>query len=251
MITRHTLREAQDQNKINVLVAEDQETNRALVVQLLQNRGLRCDVVENGEEAVEACQQKEYDLILMDVQMPVMDGLEATRRIRNLPQKHQPIIAAMTAHAMKEDKERCLESGMDEYLSKPINFDQVNALLQEGIHAEPPLEDEPVPVGSVETPEREAINNLIQHIGFEEEEAKELLNKGIEKWQELITEAERALQQEDVEKVKSHLHALKGASANLYMKKTAQLAAKAEIFAATEETKKLKEALAELRKTLC
>ncbi len=117
--------------KITVLVAEDQAINRALIVQLLQKSGLRCDIAENGLEAVEACRHKRYNLVLMDVQMPVMDGLEATRQIRKMKGIHQPKIAAMTAHAMNEDRERCLAAGMDVYFSKPIHFEDIIALIKE------------------------------------------------------------------------------------------------------------------------
>ncbi len=106
-----------------VLLAEDDEINREVALSLLDETGLLIDTAENGEEAVNAAQTGDYDLILMDMQMPVMDGLEATRRIRQLPgRQHTPIIA-LTANAFAEDRQRCLESGMDDFVAKPINPD--------------------------------------------------------------------------------------------------------------------------------
>ena len=108
-------------DSLRVLLVEDGNANQILAMGLLRNWGHEVELAENGAEAVEAWQAGNFDVILMDVQMPVMDGLEATRRIRELepPDRHIPIIA-MTARAMKGDREKCLESGMDEYLPKPV-----------------------------------------------------------------------------------------------------------------------------------
>jgi len=99
------------------------------VLGLLQHLGYRADLAANGLEVLEALKRQPYDLILMDVQMPEMDGLEATRRIRQLPGGRQPRIVAMTAHAMAGDRERCLEGGMDGYLSKPVQISELAAAL--------------------------------------------------------------------------------------------------------------------------
>jgi signal transduction histidine kinase/CheY-like chemotaxis protein/HPt (histidine-containing phosphotransfer) domain-containing protein len=105
-----------------ILLAEDNEVNQQLAMSILVKRGHRVEVVENGREALEALEQKEFDVVLMDVQMPEMDGLTATAVIRAREKstgRHMPIIA-LTAHAMKGDKERCLAAGMDAYVSKPL-----------------------------------------------------------------------------------------------------------------------------------
>ena len=83
--------------------------------------GVNCVTAKNGKEAVEQCQTSSFNLVIMDCQMPIMDGYEATSMIRKLELKHQPIILAMTANAMVDDQEKCLKAGMDDYLSKPIN----------------------------------------------------------------------------------------------------------------------------------
>ena len=136
LVTRHTLREAKQHKR--VLLAEDNAVNRILAVRLLEKWGYEVTVTENGNEAVAAIERGPYDIALMDVQMPGMDGYQATASIRakeSATGKHLPIIA-LTAHAMKGDEERCLAAGMDAYVSKPINsselFDKIDELLGHG-----------------------------------------------------------------------------------------------------------------------
>lgn len=134
LVTRHTISE-QKRECLNILLAEDNPINRKLAVTLLQKAGFHVETVENGLEAVKAVQTGIYSLVLMDVQMPEMDGFEATQNIRSWEgrKKHTPIIA-MTAHAMKGDRERCLSAGMDDYVSKPLEaqelFDTIDRWAQ-------------------------------------------------------------------------------------------------------------------------
>ena len=119
-----------------MLLAEDDEINREVALSLLDDTGLLIDTAENGEEAVSAAENRDYDLILMDMQMPVMDGLEATRRIRQLPgRQHTPIIA-LTANAFAEDRQRCQEAGMNDFVAKPIDpnhlFEKIFHWLSQG-----------------------------------------------------------------------------------------------------------------------
>lgn len=109
---------------LQILVAEDNLVNQKLALKTLTKLGYKADLAENGNEVIEMLGIKKYDLIFMDVQMPEMDGLEATELIRRY-QKEQPIIIAMTANAMKEDKDRCLAAGMDDFLSKPVKLESV------------------------------------------------------------------------------------------------------------------------------
>ena len=117
----------------HLLVAEDNHINQMFVRELLKHLGCTCDIVNNGDEVLTALQQNRYDLALMDCQMPEMDGFTATREIRRretageLPGR-LPIIA-LTANALKGDRERCLDAGMDDYLSKPLNAAQLQAML--------------------------------------------------------------------------------------------------------------------------
>jgi PAS domain S-box-containing protein len=127
IVTRHTAREMLNRfvgHKARILLAEDNITNQQVAVGILKKLGWHADTVANGAEALISLETIPYDLVLMDVQMPEMDGLEATRRIRN-PQSavinHGIPIIAMTAHAMQGDRERCLEAGMNDYVTKPVS----------------------------------------------------------------------------------------------------------------------------------
>jgi CheY-like chemotaxis protein len=112
------------------MMAEDNLINQKVALRMLERLGYRADVVANGQEALEAIRRIEYDVILMDMQMPEMDGLEATSRIRTDEQiTHQPYIIALTANAMQGDRERCLQAGMDDYLSKPLMSDALSKAL--------------------------------------------------------------------------------------------------------------------------
>ncbi|MDH5299328.1 MAG: response regulator, partial [Desulfobulbaceae bacterium] len=121
----------ENKKRPRVLVAEDDFINRTLMVTILEQEQWRTTAVENGRLALEALAAGEYDLVLMDLQMPEMDGLTATARIREQEKgsgKHIPIVA-LTAHAMKEDRDRCLAAGMDDYISKPVEYDRLFEVL--------------------------------------------------------------------------------------------------------------------------
>jgi CheY-like chemotaxis protein len=114
---------------LRILVAEDNRVNQKVVVAMLAQIGYRADVVDNGLEALEAVQRQRYDVVLMDVQMPLADGVEATRRIRGQTGE-QPYIIALTANAMEGDRERYLEAGMDDYIGKPFRADELASALR-------------------------------------------------------------------------------------------------------------------------
>jgi CheY-like chemotaxis protein len=103
-----------------VLLAEDNAINRKVALSMVRKLGIEADTAENGEEAVACCRATDYDLILMDCQMPILDGFAATQRIRALDGTHRPTIVALTANAMEKDREHCLAAGMDDYISKPF-----------------------------------------------------------------------------------------------------------------------------------
>ena len=124
-----------DNSRHKILLAEDNAVNQLVAKNIVQKLGYQVDVVENGKEAVSALEQSRYDLLLLDVQMPEMDGFEVTSTIRNQkgskPDNSNIPILAMTAHALQGDRERCLESGMDDYISKPIDADMLRQKMNE------------------------------------------------------------------------------------------------------------------------
>jgi CheY-like chemotaxis protein len=112
------------------LIAEDNQVNQKMLVLMLKRLGPSADVVNNGAEAIAACHHRIYDLVLMDIQMPEMDGLEATQSIRKeYSSGQQPLIVAVTANVLQEDLERCLAIGMDDYMGKPIRLEKLVKLL--------------------------------------------------------------------------------------------------------------------------
>ena len=139
LVTLHSLRE--NRGRLKILLAEDNAVNQTLAVRLLEKRGHTVTVADTGTKALELYEEHSFDVVLMDVQMPEMDGLEATRRIREFEKstgKHTPIVA-MTAHVMVGDRERCLHAGMDEYVSKPLQtkvlFDVLERVLTQPLNA--------------------------------------------------------------------------------------------------------------------
>jgi signal transduction histidine kinase/CheY-like chemotaxis protein len=148
LITRHSLGEGRQ--RLRILLAEDNAVNQTLAVRLLEKRGHSVTAVPNGKEAMAALERQPFDLVLMDVQMPEMDGFEATAVIRakeKATSAHIPIIA-MTAHAMKGDEERCIAAGMDAYVSKPIQpedlFEAIESLVASGSPFRPPQRVSPL-----------------------------------------------------------------------------------------------------------
>jgi two-component system, sensor histidine kinase and response regulator len=147
LVTRHVLKE--EKNRARILLVEDNPVNQTLAQRLLEKRGYVVKVVGDGAQAVAAFEHEPFDLILMDVQMPVMDGLEATAVIRTgerSTNSHIPIVA-MTAHALKGDEQRCLAGGMDAYISKPIRstalFSIIESVLAKPRESKPEAVDDP------------------------------------------------------------------------------------------------------------
>jgi CheY-like chemotaxis protein len=117
-------------SSFRILLAEDEPSNRKVTMLMLDHLGYRADAVANGIEALQAMEHQTYDVVLMDVKMPEMDGLEATRIIRQRWPNDGPMIIAITAYAMRGDREKCLDAGMDGYLAKPIWLDELRTAIE-------------------------------------------------------------------------------------------------------------------------
>jgi two-component system, sensor histidine kinase len=120
---------------LRLLVAEDNAVNRKVAVALLARLGVVADLVVNGVEAVDAVREGSYDVVLMDMQMPEMDGIDATRMIRSLPLDRQPAIVALTANAFDSDRRECLDAGMDDFMTKPFGLDELRRVLLAAVAA--------------------------------------------------------------------------------------------------------------------
>jgi CheY-like chemotaxis protein len=120
---------AKTESQLTLLLVEDNQVNQLVASSLLKKLGHRVDHAENGQRALEALQKRRYDLVLMDCQMPVMDGYEATRAIRRNPEWQTLPIIAVTANVMQGDREDCLEAGMNDYITKPYKRDELRAVI--------------------------------------------------------------------------------------------------------------------------
>jgi PAS domain S-box-containing protein len=194
---------------LRVLVAEDGRANQRLATALLEKWGHTVVIAENGRAAVERWRGEPFDLVLMDVQMPEMNGLDATRRIRELEREsggHVPIIA-MTARAMKGDREKCLEAGMDEYISKPIHKDDFYAAIAPFFGAPPAREGAPpepeAPAGAVDW--RVALANTVNDKAI----LRLVMAASREEMGTLRTQLARALEDQDAETAHRCVHTLK------------------------------------------
>jgi two-component system, sensor histidine kinase and response regulator len=155
-VTRHMLREGR--NRSRVLLVEDNSVNQVLAMRLLEKRGYLVTVAGNGREGVAALESEDFDVVLMDVQMPEMDGFEATAVIRERERqvgRHTPIVA-MTAHALKGDEERCLSAGMDAYISKPIRTIELFTTIEKALGKKPESDAQ---TDAVETPSKLTVPN--------------------------------------------------------------------------------------------
>jgi PAS domain S-box-containing protein len=193
---------------LQVLVADDNAVNQQLALALLQKLGYRAEVAANGAEVLEALARRPYDVVLMDVEMPVMDGLEASRRInQEWPTGPRPRIIAMTANAMQGDRETCLAAGMDDYLSKPIRREELAAALA-GAEARAVSGDSSAPAGEVDNPGSVDLAELEAAVG-DPTFIRELICTFLKDAPGLVGELRSSLEQGDVEELRRAAHILK------------------------------------------
>lgn len=221
-------------NPIKILLVEDHDMNVRVVKTMLASRKLSCDVAEDGTKAIRAMMHQDYDIILMDVQMPKMDGYECTAKIRSLEGdfKHTPIIA-MTANAMSGDEKKCLDAGMDDYLSKPIDFGKLFKLIEHYTSASISENSHSRPSDSVGTYKNRAViwesfNEFIMSTKLPESDG-EALYKSFNDYLPIITgRIIEGLSMGNFESVKNLSHQLKGSSGNLKIQVVYDLALKLE-----------------------
>ena len=216
---------------LRILLTDDNVINQKVATRMLAQLGYKADVASNGQEALAAAQRQFYDLILMDVQMPHMDGLEATRRLRDLEGKkggRASVIIAMTANVMSGDREKCLAAGMDEYVPKPVRPDRLQSAIERfsarfkgtGNEAPMPLPGSVAPAGPkpvpVSTPEEESpvdMERLQEFAGGSDENLIELIDLFLKQTTEQIDQMKVAMIGNNGEEVARLAHSCAGASA--------------------------------------
>jgi CheY-like chemotaxis protein len=227
LVTRHTLREMNTAHRPHLLLAEDNPVNQKVAARMLERLGYRVDVAQNGLEALEALERNRYAAVLMDVQMPEMDGHEATAEIRRREaalawrgERHSTPIIAMTANAMQGDREKALAAGMDDYLAKPVRQEELDEVLGRWVSREdgavvgdgaPEAQETPAENGSVLDPE--VLANL-RDLG-DAELLAELAGMFLDDASSRLQELREAIGAGDAAGVERVAHTLKGSSGNM------------------------------------
>ncbi len=237
----------------HILLVEDNPVNREVATSMLNAMQCRVDVVGNGAEAVAIIRREHFDLVLMDCEMPVMDGYAATQAIRewesDIPDHERMPIVALTAHVLPEDRQRCIEAGMDDYLSKPFSMNELRNLLGRWLPAG--LHDEETPyepdaticssTGSIRRDALEAIGALDPNHG--KELAGRVIDVYMESSAELIETISDALSRGDREKIRTSAHALKSSSGNVGADRLVEICREMEIAARDDELHDMPERL--------
>lgn len=223
LITRHTL--AEQSPRPRILVAEDNVVNQKLAVRMLDRLGYQPDVVSNGQDAVTAFERESYAAIVMDCQMPTMDGYEATRLIRAQEERpdasrtraHIPIIA-LTANALPGDRERCKAAGMDDYLTKPVKTDDLGLILQRWAPAKAAADvAPPAPAREISKTDARVFDAgaMLANIGGDAELFDQLIRLFLDRHSVMMKEIESAIGQGDAVALERAAHSLKGTAGNL------------------------------------
>ncbi|MFZ2315061.1 MAG: response regulator [Gammaproteobacteria bacterium] len=230
--------------KYRLLLAEDNIINQKVALKILEKLGFTADVVANGVEVLQAINEKPYDLILMDCQMPEMDGYRASSKIRKLEKKTKKhiIIVAMTANALKEDREKCLQAGMDDYMSKPIDISMLDAVLDKHLSTllqTPESVDADADAGQAIP----LIDDKRMHAIFGDDvlAIKKFIHVFIESSDVLINEIDQAIKAKNAILAKELVHRLKGSASNSGVLGLAQLSADIEQKIITLEWGKIEE----------
>ena len=214
--------------------------------------GYTVDIAEDGLLAIEAVEKNTYDLVLMDVQMPNMSGLEATRHLRQNPRWKKLPIVAMTAYAMKGDRERCLESGMDGYIPKPIKpkelIETIETFLQKDKGERNMSEATTKPQNSTETPLD--ISQALERFGDDKEFLKEMIQEFLEYIPAQLEAIRKAVDERNADTLKTEAHSIKGAAANLSAEPVRQAAYAIEMMGREAKLDRIENAFSELNHQL-
>lgn len=238
--------------KGKILVAEDNINNQKLIEILLNKLGLECEIANNGQEALELYQMNEYDLIFMDVNMPVMDGITAVKKIKALNKSNIPIIA-LTANAIKGDKEIYLAAGMDDYLSKPLVFKELVKTIHRYIETSVILSEPPNKVEIISVKYNKSMT--MQQLELDEETVDMLLNDFFATLDDALNTLRKAIEINDNITISKAAHYLKGSCANLVMQEAEELLKEMEINAkenknAHYEIERLEQVFEKIKATL-
>jgi PAS domain S-box-containing protein len=210
--------------ELSILVAEDNTVNQRLALLMLGKLGYRADVVSNGAEALEALEGRRYDLVLMDVQMPELDGLEATRRIHERWGPARPRVIAVTAGAMSEERDQCLAAGMDDYVSKPIRIEELSAALAA-------VAGEPGKPSERSAPEAGALDRLRATLG--DEATAEIIETFLAEGPQLVLALRLAIERGDGDGLRRAAHTLKSNAATFGAEELAKISGEIEAIGET------------------
>ena len=221
--------------KLRILLAEDSLVNQKVVLGILAKYGHHVDVVENGLEALEVLGRDQYDLVLMDVQMPKLDGLEATKRIRQQaePSGHHIPIIAMTAHAMKGDRERCLAAGMDDYVPKPVREQRLIDAIEQAITADGNEPDAAKDASNIA--DAFDLTKALETVGGDHHLLMEVASAALEEIPQCLESVDAALEQNDESLLRRVAHTLKSTLRYLGAEEAADLAMAIETSATSGE----------------
>ena len=225
IITRHTLND--DRKKARILLAEDNFTNQQVALELLKRLGYSADVVSDGQKALQALRSVQYDLVMMDVQMPVMDGFAATAEIRS--GKHDGIdkntvVVALTAHAFSGYREKCIEAGMNDYITKPIMVADLAKTLEKWLNVKiDKTSNQPAPVDRNETFD---YDELLRQFEFNDAVVKRITGIFLDEVGAETLAIKQCLEKNDFAELTERAHRLKGASANIRALKLNDIACK-------------------------
>jgi CheY-like chemotaxis protein len=227
VVTRHTI--AESRRHLHILVAEDNPVNQEVVAAMLRKRGHRIDVVANGRAAVEAAARTRYDVVLMDIQMPELDGFEATHAIRATPSGKDLPIIALTAHALSGERERCLSHGMTDYLTKPLRGHELFAAVEGWAPSGADNVETPAAAESASPPvDVDAFREQMRLAGAESA-VDQILDTFLESTPQRINAIAEALSAGDATGIERAAHALKSSAATIGAKSLAALLQQLEI----------------------